>query len=69
MSRWTTLDQIVTVEAGKSATAIRNVPNTLTIFDSHFPQRQIVRIRALQNPASQLSGGQRRRIYTDAEAR
>jgi 3-hydroxyacyl-[acyl-carrier-protein] dehydratase len=37
MSRWTTLDRIVSVEA-ESATAIRNVPNTLAIFDSHFPR-------------------------------
>ncbi len=37
-SRWTTLDRIVSVEPGKSAEAIRNVPNTLAIFDSHFPR-------------------------------
>ena len=38
MSRWTTLDRVVSVEPGVSATAIRNVPNTLAIFDSHFPR-------------------------------
>jgi 3-hydroxyacyl-[acyl-carrier-protein] dehydratase len=38
MSRWTTLDRIVSVEVGRTATAIRNVPNTLAIFDSHFPR-------------------------------
>jgi 3-hydroxyacyl-[acyl-carrier-protein] dehydratase len=37
-SRWTTLDRIVSVDAGKEAHAIRNVPNTLAIFDSHFPR-------------------------------
>jgi 3-hydroxyacyl-[acyl-carrier-protein] dehydratase len=37
-SRWTTLDRIVSVEPGQSAEAIRNVPNTLAIFDSHFPR-------------------------------
>jgi 3-hydroxyacyl-[acyl-carrier-protein] dehydratase len=37
MSRWTTLDRIVSVETD-SAVAIRNVPNTLAIFDSHFPR-------------------------------
>jgi 3-hydroxyacyl-[acyl-carrier-protein] dehydratase len=37
-SRWTTLDRIVSVDAGKEAQAIRNVPNTLAIFDSHFPR-------------------------------
>ena len=36
--RWTTLDRIVSVEPGKSATGLRNVPNTLSIFDSHFPR-------------------------------
>jgi hypothetical protein len=29
MSRWSTLDRIVSVEPGQSASAIRNVPNTL----------------------------------------
>jgi 3-hydroxyacyl-[acyl-carrier-protein] dehydratase len=41
-SRWTTLDKVLTVEPGKSATAIRNVPNTLTIFDSHFPRFNVL---------------------------
>jgi 3-hydroxyacyl-[acyl-carrier-protein] dehydratase len=38
MSRWSTLDKIVSIEPGESARAIRNVPNTLAIFDSHFPR-------------------------------
>jgi 3-hydroxyacyl-[acyl-carrier-protein] dehydratase len=38
MSRWSTLDQILSVEPGETATAIRNVPNTLAIFDTHFPR-------------------------------
>jgi 3-hydroxyacyl-[acyl-carrier-protein] dehydratase len=38
MSRWSTLDRIVTMEPGESATALRNVPNTLAIFDTHFPR-------------------------------
>jgi 3-hydroxyacyl-[acyl-carrier-protein] dehydratase len=38
MSRWSTLDKIVSIEPGESASAIRNVPNTLAIFDSHFPR-------------------------------
>jgi 3-hydroxyacyl-[acyl-carrier-protein] dehydratase len=37
-SRWSTLDRIVSVEPGESATALRNVPNTLAIFDTHFPR-------------------------------
>jgi 3-hydroxyacyl-[acyl-carrier-protein] dehydratase len=40
--RWTTLDRIVSVEPGKSASAIRNVPNTLAIFDSHFPRFHVL---------------------------
>ncbi len=38
MSRWVTLDRIVSLEPGTRASAIRNVPNTLAIFDSHFPR-------------------------------
>jgi 3-hydroxyacyl-[acyl-carrier-protein] dehydratase len=36
-SRWTTLDRVVSAD-GDTASAIRNVPNTLAIFDSHFPR-------------------------------
>src|SRR5256885_9452609 len=42
MSRWTTLDRITSVEPGVSAAAIRNVPNTLAIFDSHFPRFHVL---------------------------
>jgi 3-hydroxyacyl-[acyl-carrier-protein] dehydratase len=38
VSRWVTLDRIVSLEPGTRASAIRNVPNTLAIFDSHFPR-------------------------------
>ena len=38
MSRWLTLDRVVSIEPGVRASAIRNVPNTLAIFDSHFPR-------------------------------
>jgi 3-hydroxyacyl-[acyl-carrier-protein] dehydratase len=34
---WTTLDRIVRMGDGE-AEAIRNVPNTLAILDSHFPR-------------------------------
>lgn len=34
---WTTLDRIVRIGDGE-AEAIRNVPNTLAILDSHFPR-------------------------------
>jgi 3-hydroxyacyl-[acyl-carrier-protein] dehydratase len=36
-SRWTTVDRVVSVD-GDTATGVRNVPNTLAIFDSHFPR-------------------------------
>jgi 3-hydroxyacyl-[acyl-carrier-protein] dehydratase len=35
--KWTTLDKIVRV-TDDEAEAVRNVPNTLAIFDSHFPR-------------------------------
>ena len=38
---WTTLDRIVRVGDGE-AEAIRNVPNTLAIFDSHFPRFHVL---------------------------
>jgi 3-hydroxyacyl-[acyl-carrier-protein] dehydratase len=38
MSRWTTLDRVVEIDPAKGAKAVRNVPNTLAIFDSHFPR-------------------------------
>ena len=41
-SRWTTLDRIVRLEPGEGAEAIRNVPNTLAIFDSHFPRFHVL---------------------------
>jgi 3-hydroxyacyl-[acyl-carrier-protein] dehydratase len=37
-SRWTTLDRIVQINPGDHASGLRNVPNTLAIFDSHFPR-------------------------------
>ncbi len=40
--RWSTLDRIVSVEPGTGAVALRNVPNTLSIFDSHFPRFHVL---------------------------
>jgi len=37
---WLSYDRMVELEPGKSARAIRNVPNTLDIFDSHFPHQE-----------------------------
>lgn len=38
MQRWCAIDKIVSVEDGKSAEGLRNVPNTLSILDTHFPR-------------------------------
>ena len=38
---WTTLDRVVRMDGGE-AEAIRNVPNTLAIFDSHFPRVHVL---------------------------
>ena len=39
--RWTTVDKIVSLGDGE-AVGIRNVPNTLAIFDSHFPRFHVL---------------------------
>jgi len=41
-SRWTTLDRVTRLAPGEGAEAIRNVPNTLAIFDSHFPRFHVL---------------------------
>jgi 3-hydroxyacyl-[acyl-carrier-protein] dehydratase len=41
-SRWTTLDRVTRLDPGEGAGAIRNVPNTLAIFDSHFPRFHVL---------------------------
>ncbi|MBO3749434.1 hypothetical protein J5X84_25425 [Streptosporangiaceae bacterium NEAU-GS5] len=42
MGQLIALDRIVSVEPGRGATALRNVPQTLAIFDSHFPLRPVL---------------------------
>jgi 3-hydroxyacyl-[acyl-carrier-protein] dehydratase len=42
VSRWTTLDRVTSIEPGQSGTALRNVPNTLAIFDTHFPRFNVL---------------------------
>ncbi len=37
---WLSFDRMLDLEPGKSARAIRNVPMTLDIFDSHFPRQE-----------------------------
>jgi 3-hydroxyacyl-[acyl-carrier-protein] dehydratase len=41
-SRWTGLDRLVELERGKRACAYRNIPNTLSILDSHFPRMPVL---------------------------
>lgn len=38
MIRWTTIDKVLEMDPEKGARGLRNVPNTLDIFDSHFPR-------------------------------
>jgi 3-hydroxyacyl-[acyl-carrier-protein] dehydratase len=38
IGRLIVLDRVLDVVAGERAVAIRNVPSTLAIFDSHFPR-------------------------------
>jgi 3-hydroxyacyl-[acyl-carrier-protein] dehydratase len=37
---WLSYDRMLELEQGKSARAIRNVPMTLAIFESHFPRQE-----------------------------
>jgi 3-hydroxyacyl-[acyl-carrier-protein] dehydratase len=41
-SRWTGLDRIVEMDSGKRARGFRNIPNTLSILDSHFPRMPVL---------------------------
>jgi 3-hydroxyacyl-[acyl-carrier-protein] dehydratase len=36
------LDVVTRLEAGKGADAVRNVPNTLAIFETHFPRKPVL---------------------------
>ena len=36
------LDKILELEPGLRARAVRNVPNTLSILESHFPRRPVL---------------------------
>jgi 3-hydroxyacyl-[acyl-carrier-protein] dehydratase len=37
-SRWTNIDRVLSLSPGKSGVGVRNVTNTLSILDSHFPR-------------------------------
>jgi 3-hydroxyacyl-[acyl-carrier-protein] dehydratase len=42
MNRWISIDRVIRMEAGKGARALRNVPHTLSILDSHFPRYPVL---------------------------
>ncbi|GCE14920.1 3-hydroxyacyl-ACP dehydratase FabZ family protein [Tengunoibacter tsumagoiensis] len=42
MRYWFTYDQILAIEPGVSAKAACNIPNTLSLFTSHFPRFPIL---------------------------
>jgi 3-hydroxyacyl-[acyl-carrier-protein] dehydratase len=42
MARLFGLDRVISLEPGKSARALSNVPNTLAIFDTHFPRKPVL---------------------------
>lgn len=37
-----TLDRVISVEPGKHAVAVRNVPSTLDVFTTHFERRPVL---------------------------
>jgi 3-hydroxyacyl-[acyl-carrier-protein] dehydratase len=51
-----TLDRIVSVEPGSSARALRNVPMTLAILDSHFPRFPVLPGVLILGSMGQLAG-------------
>jgi len=56
MSRWTTLDRVVQIDPEKGARAFRNVPNTLSIFDSHFPRFPVMPGVLILGSLAELAG-------------
>jgi 3-hydroxyacyl-[acyl-carrier-protein] dehydratase len=56
MSRWTTLDRVVSVDPEKGARALRNVTNTLAIFDTHFPRFHVLPGVLMMGSLAELAG-------------
>lgn len=73
MSRWTTVDRVTSLEPGKRAEAVRNVPNTLSILDSHFPRFPVLPgvmiLGSLAELAARLLQEQTGRAWRMAQAR
>jgi 3-hydroxyacyl-[acyl-carrier-protein] dehydratase len=51
-----TLDRILEVEPGRRARALRNVPNTLTLLDSHFPRFPVLPGVLILDSLAELGG-------------
>ncbi len=56
MSRWTTLDRIVSVDPEKGARALRNVTNTMVIFETHFPRFPVLPGVLMLGSLAELAG-------------
>lgn len=56
MSRWTTVDRVTALEPGKRAEGVRNVPNTLSILDSHFPRFPVLPGVMILGSLAELAG-------------
>jgi 3-hydroxyacyl-[acyl-carrier-protein] dehydratase len=67
-----TLDRILAVEPGLSASALRNVPNTLAVLDTHFPRFPVLPgVLILDSLAelAELAAGGKGRTWELAEVR
>ena len=49
------LDRVLTVDPGRAATAVRNIPSTLAIFDDHFPRFPVLPGVLLLDSMAQLA--------------
>jgi 3-hydroxyacyl-[acyl-carrier-protein] dehydratase len=56
VSRWTTLDRVLEIDPHKGARGLRNVPNTLAIFDSHFPRFPVMPGVLILGTLAELAG-------------
>lgn len=51
-----TLDRILSLEPGRRASAVRNVPNTLPVLDTHFPRFPVLPGVLILDSLSELAG-------------
>lgn len=55
MRDWMALDRVLTIDTD-TATAIRNVPMTLAVFDTHFPTKPVVPGVLITGSVARLAG-------------